>query len=333
MFFVTMTEPVKSTRAPFWRRAPKPKVLAPAVPVVSSPVKPHALPEQLLRKLEFSVLKRLDGFLFGEYTGVFYGPSLDLAEVRPYQPGDEVRRIDWNVTARSGELHVRQYREEREITAWIIVDANPSMHFGTRRLTKYQLALEFAALAARICTRHGDKVGALAVSASGVKLIPAGSGRQQALRIVDELTKLENQSAHTHTNLGTALEQVAKTLRRRGLVFVISDFLEPPVLWEKNLSRLGIKHDLIAVRTIDPVERELPKVGGARFRDPVSNQETWVDTSDKSVQVAHQTMVLERENRIQKAFRRATVDNLELITANGILNPLLKFAIRRKGRR
>ncbi len=330
---MTLVQSSKPTRTPFWRRAPKPKALPVALPAVSSVVKPIALPEQLLRKLEFTVLKRLDGFLFGEYTGVFYGPSLDLAEVRPYQPGDEVRRIDWNVTARSGELHVRQYREEREITAWIIVDANPSMHFGTRRLTKYQLALEFAALAARICTRHGDKVGALAVSATGIKLIPAGSGRQQALRIVDELTKLENQTAATHTNLGTALEQVAKTLRRRGLVFVISDFLEPPALWEKNLSRLGIKHDLIAVRTIDPVERELPKVGGARFRDPVSGQETWVDTSDKAVQAAHQQMVLERENRIQKSFRRATVDHLELITANGILNPLLKFAIRRKGRR
>jgi hypothetical protein len=150
---------------------------------------------------------------------------------------------------------------------------------------------------------------------------------------VDELSKLENQTATTHTNLGTALEQVAKTLRRRGLVFVISDFLEPPALWEKNLSRLGIKHDLIAVRTIDPVERELPKVGGARFRDPVSGQETWVDTSDKGVQAAHQKMVLERETRIQKSFRRATVDHLELLTADSILNPLLKFAIRRKGRR
>ncbi len=322
----------KSTRVPFWRRTPKPSLPAVA-PVVSSPIKPHVVPEQLLRKLEFSILKRLDGFLFGDYTGVFYGPSLDLAEVRPYQPGDEVRRIDWNVTARSGELHVRQYREEREITAWIIVDANPSMHFGTRRLTKYQLALEFAALAARICTRHGDKVGALAVSAHGIKLIPAGSGRSQALRIVTELLKLEGQPKATSTNLGTALEQVAKTLPRRGLVFVISDFLEPPALWEKNLTRLGLKHDLIAVRTIDPVERNLPKVGGARFRDPVSGEETWVDTSDKDVQVAHQSMVAERETRITKAFRRATVDNLELITAFEIVNPLLKFAIRRKGRR
>ncbi len=330
---MTIASTTKPSRTPFWRRTPKVPPSLPVVPVVSSKAANRALPEQLLRQLEFTILKRLDGFLFGDYTGVFYGPSLDLAEVRPYQPGDEVRRIDWNVTARSGELHVRQYREEREITAWIIVDANPSMHFGTRRVTKYQLALEFAAMAARICTRHGDKVGALAVSSNGVKLIPAGSGRQQALRIVDQLSKLENQDTASQTNLGTALEQVAKTLRRRGLVFVISDFLEPPALWEKNLSRLGIKHDLVAVRTIDPVERQLPKVGGARFRDPVSGRETWVDTADKGVQAAHQAMVLERETRISKAFRRATVDNLELITAFDILNPLLKFAIRRKGRR
>lgn len=328
---MTLAIPEKPASNPFWRRSPKPKMLL-AVPTAPKPNR-LVLPDLLLRQLEFTVLKRLDGFLFGDYTGVFFGPSLDLAEVRPYQPGDEVRRIDWNVTARSGELHVRQYREEREITAWIIVDANPNMHFGTRRLTKYQLALEFAATAARICTRHGDKVGALAVSAAGVKLIPAGSGRQQALRIVDELGKLDTPSAASSTNLGTALEQVAKTLRRRALVFVISDFLEPPALWEKNLSRLGIKHDLICVRTIDPVERQLPKVGGARFRDPVSQRETWVDTSDKTVQAAHQKMVLERETRIQKAFRRATVDHLELITAQQILSPLMKFALRRKGRR
>jgi uncharacterized protein (DUF58 family) len=322
----------KAVHFPFWRRVkapPAPQIAAP------EPFKPagRALPEQLLRKLEFTVLKRLDGFFFGDYSGVFYGPSLDLAEVRQYQPGDEVRRIDWNVTARSGDLHVRQYREEREITAWIIVDSSVSMHFGTRRVTKYQLATEFAALTARICTRHGDKVGALVVGGAGVKPIPAGSGRQQALRIVDELLKYGTNQNSTPNHLGVALEQVAKSLRRRGLVFVVSDFLEPPEHWQPNLTRLGLRHDLVCVRTIDPVERELPKVGGARFRDPTTGQETWLDTSDKSVQAAHQKMVLERENRIQKAFRRATVDSLELVTANEIVNPLLKFAIRRRGRR
>jgi uncharacterized protein (DUF58 family) len=325
--------PKQARKPAFWQRAPK----AAPTPVQTAPQPftpaQRALPEQLLRKLEFTVLKRLDGFFFGDYSGVFYGPSLDLAEVRQYQPGDEVRRIDWNVTARSGELHVRQYREEREITAWIIVDSSVSMHFGTRRVTKYQLATEFAALTARICTRHGDKVGALVVGANGVKLIPAGSGRQQALRIVDEMQKHGDAQNATPNHLGTALEQVAKSLRRRGLVFVVSDFLEPPEHWQKNLTRLGIRHDLVCVRTIDPVERELPKVGGARFRDPTTGQETWLDTSDKSVQVAHQEMVQTREARIQKAFRRATVDSLELVTALDIVNPILKFAIRRRGRR
>jgi uncharacterized protein (DUF58 family) len=326
--------PKKVARPAFWQRTPKPEP-APKVETAPNAFKPaqRALPEQLLRKLEFTVLKRLDGFFFGDYSGVFYGPSLDLAEVRQYQPGDEVRRIDWNVTARSGDIHVRQYREEREITAWIIVDSSLSMHFGTRRVTKYQLATEFAALAARICTRHGDKVGALVVGAQGVRPIPAGSGRQQALRIVDELLKYGSTPNPTPNHLGIALEQVAKSLRRRGLVFVVSDFLESPEHWQKNLTRLGLRHDLVCVRTIDPVERELPKVGGARFRDPTTGQETWLDTSDKTVQAAHQKMVLERESRIQKAFRRATVDHLELVTANDIVNPLLKFAIRRKGRR
>ncbi len=151
----------------FRRKTPKMTVL-----LEPPPPRGRDLPAELLRKLEFKVLKRLDGFLFGDYTGFFYGPSLDLAEVREYQPGDEVRRIDWNVTARSGKIHVRQYREEREVTAWLIVDLTASMNFGTRRVLKREEALEFAATAAAIITRHGDKVGAIGFSEAGLRIIP-----------------------------------------------------------------------------------------------------------------------------------------------------------------
>src|SRR6058998_318345 len=143
-------------------------------------------PESVLRRLEFKVVRRLDGLLFGDYRGVFYGPSLDLAEVREYQPGDEVRRIDWNVTARMHRLFVRQYLEERELTAWLLVDLSPSMAFGTRRQLKRETAAEFAGVASYIVARHGDKVGLIGFPGRDVYVPPRG-GRVHVLRILHML--------------------------------------------------------------------------------------------------------------------------------------------------
>ena len=334
----------------FKRRTPVSAPVAAATPS-APPVK--ELPDALLRRLEFKVLKRLDGFFFGDYSGIFYGPSLDLAEVREYQPGDEVRRIDWNVTARSGgPLYVRQYREEREITAWVILDGASSMHFGTRRLTKYQLGLEFAAVAARIVTRHGDKIGAIGANPGSLKLVTAGSGRGQALRIIGELGGATRATAPravsksvrssspafptpappSGSELSTALERVAKSLRRRGLVFVISDFMRGTE-WVESLSRLALRHDVVAVRVSDLAERELPKVGGVRFRDPSSGFEEWVDTGDKAVRAQHARIVAERNSRIESALKRAGVDSFELHTEADVVQPILKFALKRKARR
>ena len=296
------------------------------------------LPAQLLRRLEFKVLRRLDGFLFGDYTGTFFGPSLDLAEVREYQAGDEVRRIDWNVTARTGTIHVRQYREEREVTAWIIVDLSPSMNFGTRRVLKREEALEFVATAAAIVTKHGDKVGMLGFSNRGLKVVTPGSGRRQALRILNELHSLQTQGGMGENwTLERVLEYAAKTLRRKALVFVVSDFLsanpvEAPA-WAGVLRHLAYKHDVIAVQVSDPAERELPKAGELRLRDPETGQEIWVDTSDPKVRSAHAKLVLQRKEMLERTRRSARVDTLQLSTEKEIVAPLLKFTQRRKGRR
>jgi uncharacterized protein (DUF58 family) len=314
----------------------------------AKPAKPRELPAQLLRRIEFKVLKRLDGFLFGDYTGVFYGPSLDLAEVREYQPGDEVRRMDWNVTARSGRLHVRQYREEREVTVWMIVDLSSSMNFGTRRVLKRDEALEFAALVAMIVTRKGDKVGAVGVSESGVTMISPGNGRNQALKIVSGLMRNAEGTTGKLEKLEDAIEQVERTIKRRGLLFVISDFIsgsdqlqsaqhaaanmvEPA--WVRPLGRLAQRHDVIAVRVVDPAERELPKVGGLRFRDPETGREVWIDTNDLRVRAAHAALVKQRDDTIQRAWRAARVDSFELSTDQDIIKPILRFAAWRKGRR
>ncbi len=312
--------------------------------VLEAPQRPKTreLPAQLLRRIEFKVLKRLDGFLFGDYTGIFYGPSLDLAEVREYQPGDEVRRMDWNVTARSGKLHVRQYREEREVTVWMIVDLSGSMNFGTRRVLKRDEALEFAALVASVITRRGDKIGAVGVSESGLVMVPPRNGRNQAFEIVGRLMGLGPKAQGAlgkFEKLEDALEQVERSIKRRGLVFVVSDFIssQNPALtepaWVRPLGRLAQRHDVIGVRVSDPAERELPKVGGLRFRDPESGREVWIDTGDPRVRAAHARLVLERDETIKRAFRAARIDTLELSTEQDIVGPILKFVAKRRGRR
>ncbi len=285
-------------------------------------------PERLLRRLEFTVVRRLDGFLFGDYRGVFYGPSLDLAEVREYQPGDEVRRIDWNVTARMDRLFVRQYHEEREITAWLLVDLSPSMTFGTRRRLKRELAIEFAGVASYIIARHGDKVGAMVFPGRGTPLVPPRTGRRHALRIIHVLSQA-TAGDEGPTDLAATLRAAAGVLRRRHLVFVVSDFIAPAG-WERPLKELGRRHDVVAVWIRDPAEEMLPDVGMLPVRDPETGEHCWIDTSDARVRSAFSALVSERRTRIASVFRQARADALELSTAEPIVDPLVKFIVRRR---
>ena len=290
-------------------------------------------PERILKRLEFKVVRRLDGFLFGDYTGVFYGPSLDLAEVRQYQPGDEVRRIDWNVTARMNQIFVRQYREEKELTAWLLVDLSPSMDFGTVQQFKRQVAVDFAGVAAYIVTRHGDKVGAIGFAThAGQIFVPPRTGRLQALRIVHALSNEPSVSGGGRTDLGAVLQQLGRVVRRRSLLFLISDF-HAPSGWEATLAELGKRHDVIAVRVEDPRERDLPDVGGVYLQDPETGQQVWVDTSDRNVREVYRELVEARDVQLAQMMRRAAVDMLRLSTGASIVDPLLKFVTFRRRRR
>jgi uncharacterized protein (DUF58 family) len=290
-------------------------------------------PERVLRRLEFKVVRRLDGYFFGDYTGVFYGPSLDLAEVREYQPGDEVRRIDWNVTARMSRLFVRQYREERELSAWLLVDLSPSMQFGTRRQLKRDTAIEFAGVAGYIVTRHGDKVGLLGFPGQGVFVPPQG-GRTHALRIIHALEQATaDEQGVAGMDLAGSLRRLGRILKRRCLVFLVSDFLGPEG-WEGPLRELGRRHDVIAVWIQDPAERELPDVGGLFVRDPESGEELWVDTSDPRLRAAYRDLVGRQRARVEAALRGNRIDVLELSTAEPLVEPLTRFIQfrRRRGR-
>jgi uncharacterized protein (DUF58 family) len=288
-------------------------------------------PERLLQRLQFTVVRRLDGFLFGDYRGIFYGPSLDLAEVREYQPGDEVRRIDWNVTARMNRLYVRQYLEERELTAWLLVDLSPSMAFGTRRRLKRELAIEFAGVAAYIISRHGDKVGAMAFPGAEVPIIPPRTGRRHTLRLLHTLQR-GDAAGHGPTDLTATLATAAGMFKRRHLVFVVSDFIAPAG-WDAPLRELGRRHDVIAVWIRDPAEEALPDVGLMPVRDPETGAHCWIDTSDARVRTAFAALVAARRARVLDAFRHARVDHLELTTAESMVDPLVRFVLRRKRQR
>ncbi|GLV47285.1 hypothetical protein TJA_04580 [Thermus sp. LT1-2-5] len=275
-------------------------------------------PEALLARLELKVVRPLDGLLFGDYRGVFYGKSLELAEISPYSPGDEAERIDWPATARTGELHVRRFREERELTLWLLLDGSPSMRFGSRRREKYTLALELALSVAYIALRHGNRVGALLPGG----LLPPRGGKAQAL-----LLAREAQKPGPPRPLAEGLDLLGKVARRRSLVFVFSDFLDP---FAEALARLAPRHDLVAVLVEDPLERALPEAGVLAFSDPETGLCVEVNALDPRVREAYRRRAEAHRLARMRAIGKAGAELLLTSTEMDLLPLLLGFVERRR---
>jgi uncharacterized protein (DUF58 family) len=210
-------------------------------------------PEAVLRRVEWTVLRRLDGLLHGDYRTLFRGYGLDLADLREYQYGDDVRHIDWNVTARLQSPYVREYHEDREITAWFLLDLSQSVNFGSQLVKKRGVSTDFVALLARVLTRRGNRVGALYYGERVDGMLPARSGRRQVLNILHAMTSQPETPSTSGTNLGELLRAAELAIRRRSLVFVVSDFISAPG-WDEALGRLAQRHETIAVRLHDPLE-------------------------------------------------------------------------------
>ncbi|AFV76118.1 DUF58 domain-containing protein [Thermus oshimai] len=275
-------------------------------------------PEALLRRLELKVVRPLDGLLFGDYRGVFYGRSLELAEISPYHPGDELERIDWPATARTGTLHVRRFREEKELTLWLLLDGGPTVRFGSRRREKYALGLELALAFAYIALRHGNRVGGVV---SG-RLLPPKGGRAQALALAEAALK----AAEDPAPLGERLDLLGRVARRRGLLFVFSDFLDEFAL---PLGRLAARHDLVAVLLEDPLERELPE-GVWRFRDPRTGEVVEVDALDPRVRAAYRARAEALRKARLEALRRAGAEVVLASTEMDLVPLILGFVERRR---
>lgn len=292
---------------------------------------PHARdPEAILRRLEWTVIRRLDGLLHGDYRTLFRGFGLDLADLREYQHHDDVRHIDWNVTARMQTPYVREFNEDRDVTAWFLLDLSPSIHFGSHA-KKRSISLEFVTVLARLLTRHGNRVGALLYGNRMDTVIPARSGRRHVLHILHRMSARPELAQASTTNLEEFLRGSFQVMKRRSVVFVVSDFISTPG-WERPLALLAQRHEIVAVRIYDPLEMEMPDVGLLVIQDAETGEQVFVDTHDRGFRRRFATVATAREEALRDAFAAAGVDALELATDDDLVDALMRFSDLRKRR-
>jgi uncharacterized protein (DUF58 family) len=286
-------------------------------------------PERILQRLEWTVIRRLDGLLQGDYRTLFRGFGLDLADLREYQYGDDVRHIDWNVTARLQTPYVREYHEDRDITCWFLLDLSGSVDFGSDE-TKISITEAFVAILARLLTRHGNRVGAILYGDEVNGFIPARSGRPQVLHILHRMIS-PNVAAGKETHLGELLEAAGRFINRRSLIFIVSDFISAPG-WARPLGLLARRHEVLAVRVHDALEAELPDLGLVVMQDAETGEQLYVDTHDGGFRKRFAAEAERREGALRAAFTHAGVDALELATDDDIADSILRFMSMRKRR-
>ncbi|MFL5646595.1 MAG: DUF58 domain-containing protein [Chloroflexota bacterium] len=272
--------------------------------------------------------------LQGDYRSLFRGYGVDLADLREYQPGDDVRYIDWNVTARMDEPYLREYTEDRELSAWFLLDLSPSVDFGTGEADRQKrtVLIDFVSTLARLLTRRGNRVGAVLYGDRVERTIPAAGGRIQVLRIIDALLHQPRHVAAPFTDLRPLLDSGHKSIKRRSLVFVISDFISEPG-WEKSLELLARRHEVIAIRLVDPREATLPDVGPVILQDAETGEQVYVDTGDKRFRQRFADAAAAREATIADGFRRAGIEAVTFSTDEDLVRSIVRMATLRKRRR
>ena len=288
-------------------------------------------PESVLRRLEWRVIRRLDGRLQGDYRTLLRGSGLDFADLRDYEAGDDVRQIDWNVTARTDTVHVRTYLEDRELTAWLLLDRSPSMGFGPVERPKELVLTELATTLARLLTRGGNRVGAILYDNRTERTIAPRSGRNQVLRLTDDLLR-PAEPAGTSTDLSGLFRSALHTIRRRSLVVVVSDFLSEPG-WERPLAMLEQRHELVAIALSDPREHELPDAGLIVVEDAETGELLSVDTSDPEFRRRFAVVAEQRRADLRDATRRAGVGLHTISTDEDLVGALVRIVQQRRMRR
>ncbi len=285
-----------------------------------------------MQRLDWQVVRRLDGLLQGDYRSLFYGYGVDFADLREYQPEDDVRYIDWNVTARMDSPYVRKYVEDREITAWFLLDLSPSVDFGTTKSLKRAVLIDFVSTIARLLTRHGNRIGAVFYASRVERTIPARGGRVQVLRLINDLLRQPQLTRAPFTDLTPLLEGGLKAIKQRSLVFIISDFISEPG-WERPLGLLNQRHEVTAVRLWDPREVQLPDIGLVVMHDAETGEQLYVDTHDRRFRQRFEAAARRREAALLQTLNHAGVDLLSLSTEEDMVRAIVRFAALREQRR
>jgi uncharacterized protein (DUF58 family) len=283
-----------------------------------------AVPADVLRQVKLLELRTrglVNSLFTGEYRSVFKGQGMEFAEVREYQAGDEVRSIDWNVTARMQRPYVKRYIEERELTVMLAVDVSGSERFGTRRRFKSEMASELAAVLAMSAIRNNDRVGGLMFTERIEHVVPPRKGRRHALRLIRDILAFEPTSRGT--DIGGATEYLNKMLAHKAIIFLVSDFLGSNI--ERPIKLLAQRHDVVAVTLEDPSERSLPDIGLVRFVDPETGHVVDIDTSNPKVRARFDAQVNAEADRRRHLLRRLAIDEIAVTTNQGIMDPLLRF--------
>ncbi|MDN5769013.1 MAG: DUF58 domain-containing protein [Humibacillus sp.] len=299
---------------------------------------PGLTAERLLRRLEWRVVRPLDGRLQGDYRSLFRGTGVDFSDLREYEPGDDPRHIEWNVTARLDTPFVREFIEDRELTAWLLLDHSASMAFGPVDRQKHLVLAELATTIAHVLTRGGNRVGAVVFDSGVETVIPPATGRTQVLRIAGSLLERRTESqapaarAGAVTDLAVLLRAANGLARRRSLLVVVSDFISAPG-WESHLGRLAQRHEVVALQVSDPREFELPDAGMIYVEDAETGEQIFVDTSDLGFRARLRAAADERQEAIEGAARSAGVDLHRVSTDEDLVRALVRIAGLRKRRR
>ncbi|SNT54994.1 Protein of unknown function DUF58 [Asanoa hainanensis] len=289
-------------------------------------------PDRLLRRLEWRVIRRLDGRLQGAYRTAFRGTGIDFDSLREYAPDDDVRHIDWNVTARLDQPHVRQYTQERELTAWLVLDQSASMRFGETPQGKDSMLTDLAVCLARLFTRGGNRVGAILYDNRAHRVVPPRTGRDHVLRLTDLVTAPTADRGGGSTDLAAMLRLAAASARRRSLVFVVSDFIGEGD-WSGELTRLALRHEVVAIRVVHPAELELPDLGLVLVEDAETGEQLLADTGDPLFRERLRAEVEARESMVDGALARTGVAAHRVRTDEDLVEVLVEMVRRTRRRR
>jgi len=283
-----------------------------------------------IKRIEITARHLVTDSLAGEYHSVFKGMGMEFDELRPYHPGDDVRRIDWNVTARMAIPYIRRYQEERELTVFLAVDASGSSDFGTTGQFKRELAAELAAVLSFAATTNNDKVGLLMFTDKPELIVPPRKGRKHVLRMVRDLLIFTPEGRGT--SIGSALDTINRIVKRRSIIFLISDFLDDPENLRKSLAATNRRHDVIALDLHDPMEHQIPDVGLMALEDAETGELEWIDTSDKAWRDAFEARILDLEQQKRRLLTSLAIDHIRISTDRDYVVELNEFFARRARR-